>query len=397
MNQSVAGLSSSSRRDFKERVAPAATAAEEHANAVDSEARFPAEAFAAARREGLLGMLVPAELGGLGASYSDVVDTCYMLGRSCASTAMIFAMHQIMVAILLRHGRGSIWHERLLRRIADEQLLMASSTTEGHGGGNLRQSGCAVERDGLRMSLAKSATVVSYGAQADGLLVTARRSPDAAPSDQVLVAFLKDDYQLEAIVGWDALGMRGTCSSGYMLRGSGQIDQVLPIPYPQIHTRTMVPFAHLTWSAVWSGLAAGSVNRARLFFRDVARKSGGQLPPGAAHLTRAILSLRTLRGMVGSAILRYEAIGNKMEELDSLEFQTNINLLKVSASELATATVISSMQACGLTGYRNDTKFSVGRHLRDVLSASVMINNDRILANASEATMMMEVPLTIRD
>jgi acyl-CoA dehydrogenase len=247
------------------------------------------------------------------------------------------------------------------------------------------------------MSLAKSATVVSYGAQADGLLVTARRSPDAASSDQVLVAFLKDDYQLEAIVGWDALGMRGTCSSGYMLRGSGQIDQVLPIPYPQIHTRTMVPFAHLTWSAVWSGLAAGSVNRARLFFRDVARKSGGQLPPGAAHLTRAILSLRTLRGMVGSAILRYETIGNKMEELDSLEFQTNINLLKVSASELATATVISSMQACGLTGYRNDTKFSVGRHLRDVLSASVMINNDRILANASEATMMMEVPLTIRD
>lgn len=397
MNQSVATLIPSVRKDFKDRVEPVAAAAEEHASAVDRDARFPAEAFALARRERLLGMLVPAELGGLGASYSDVVDTCYMLGRSCASTAMVFAMHQIMVAILLRHGRGSIWHERLLRRIADEQLLMASSTTEGHGGGNLRQSGCAVEQDGLRMSLAKSATVVSYGAQADGLLVTARRSPDAAPSDQVLVAFLKDDYQLEAIVGWDALGMRGTCSSGYMLRGSGQIDQVLPIPYPQIHTRTMVPFAHLTWSAVWSGLAAGSVNRARLFFRDVARKSGGQLPPGAAHLTRAILSLRTLRGMVGSAILRYETIGNKMEELDSLEFQTNINLLKVSASELATATVISSMQACGLTGYRNDTKFSVGRHLRDVLSASVMINNDRILANASEATMMMEVPLTIRD
>ena len=60
-----------------------------------------------------------------------------------------------------------------------------------------------------------------------------------------------------------------------------------------------------------------------------------------------------------------------------------MNLLKVTASELAIATVMSAMQACGLSGYRNDGEFSVARHLRDVLSSSVMINNDRILANVA--------------
>ncbi len=53
---------------------------------------------------------------------------------------MIYAMHQIKIACLLRHGRGSAWHQRLLRRICSEQLLLASSTTEGQGGGDVRKS-----------------------------------------------------------------------------------------------------------------------------------------------------------------------------------------------------------------------------------------------------------------
>jgi len=136
------------------------------------------------------------------------------------------------------------------------------------------------------MALEKSATVVSYGAQADAILTTARRSADAPPSDQVLVALVKEDYQLERIVDWDALGMRGTCSTGFMLKAAGEINQVLPETYQTIHTQTMMPVAHLTWSGVWSGIAAGAVERARRFVRSAARHANGQLPPGAAHVAR---------------------------------------------------------------------------------------------------------------
>ena len=80
-----------------------------------------------------------------------------------------------------------------------------------------------------------------------------------------------------------------------------------------------------------------------------------------------------------------------------MEFQAALNLLKVNASELAVATVMSALQASGLSGYRNDGDFSVTRHLRDILSAPIMINNDRILANAATAALLVEVPARLRN
>jgi acyl-CoA dehydrogenase len=301
-----------------------------------------------------------------------------------------------MVAILVRHARNSLWHNRMLRRLAKDQLILASSTTEGRGGGDLRSSVCAVERSGSRIALTKSATVMSYGAHADAILTTARRSEDAASSDQVLVAFMKEDCQLEPIMNWDTLGMRGTCSSGFTLRGSGGIDQVLPDAYEKIQAHTMMPVAHLTWAAVWSGLTAAAVERARRAVRAAARRGVDASGPGAANLTRATMSLRGLRGIVASALQRFETIGTKEDLLESLDFQTAMNLLKVNASEMATATVMSAMQAGGLSGYRNDGEFSVSRHLRDVLSASIMINNERILASAATSSLLMELPRTLR-
>ena len=56
-----------------------------------------------------------------------------------------------------------------------------------------------------------------------------------------------------------------------------------------------------------------------------------------------------------------------------------------------------AMRACGLSGYRNDGDFSVGRQLRDILSSPLMINNDRILANIATASLMSGVPTSLRD
>jgi acyl-CoA dehydrogenase len=383
--------------DLEGRTKIVSAVAAETAAAVDREARFPHEAIAAARSQRLLGIMVPHDLGGEDASLSETVDVCYVLGRACASTAMIYAMHQTKVSLVVRHGRESAWHQHLLRRLCNEQLLLASSTTEGQGGGDVRKSAAAVETQNGRIALVRDATVISYGEHADGIVTTARRAPDAAPSDQVLLVFLKEDYTLDRLVGWDTLGMRGTCSSGFKLRAAGAGDQILPGPYEKMHVRTMLPVAHLTWSGVWAGVAAGAVERARLFVRNATRSSGGQLPPAATHLTRANASLRMLRALVASAVQRFEAAALDDETLESAEFQMSMNLLKVNASELAVATVMSALQASGLTGYRNDGEFSIGRYVRDILSSPIMINNDRILANVATGCMLSAVPASLRD
>ncbi|HUC48877.1 MAG TPA: acyl-CoA dehydrogenase family protein [Xanthobacteraceae bacterium] len=393
-------LSAESGANLRARTERVAGVAAAQAAAVDCESRLPEEAIAAVRTERLLGIAVPKEFGGEGASTAAVADVCYALGRACASTAMIYAMHQTKVACIVRHyrdadGRGSAWHQLLLRRLAGEQLLLASSTTEGQNGGDVRNSAAPIERNGTRIRLERQATVISYGKAADGIVTTARRSADAASSDQVLVAFLKADYTLDRVSGWDAFGMRGTCSEGFRLVASGTSEQILPVGYDKIHVRTMMPVAHLLWSSAWAGIAAAAVTRARDFVRKAMQRSGGTLPPAAAHLTRANASLRALNSLIATSLRRFEAAD--VQALEAIDFQNGMNLLKVNASEFAVGTVMSAMQACGLAGYRNDGDFSIGRHLRDILSSPIMINNDRILANAATAALVSGIPDSLAD
>jgi acyl-CoA dehydrogenase len=385
------------RSSFPQRIAAVTAAAVSEADDVDRGARFPQKAIDAARTQRLLGVQIPQAFGGDGASIFDITDMCYALGRACSSSAMIFAMHQTKVACLVRHGAGSAYHEDLMRRVASEQMLLASSTTEGQNGGNIRFSSAAVEHAGSEISLVRNATVISYGAQADGIVTIARRDNDAAGSDQVLLAITKDDYTLERSVEWETLGMRGTCSAGFELKFKGSSKQIFPEGYDKIHAQTMTPVAHLCWSSAWAGIAAASVARAQAFIRKAARGAGGQMPPGAAHFNAARMKLAKLRAIITANLDNYAAHEHDERALSSIDFQSSINLLKVEASELAVETVMSAMRACGLAGYRNDGDFSVGRLLRDVLSSPIMINNDRILSNIATTSLMSAVPAGLRD
>ena len=120
------------------------------------------------------------ELGGESAQLSDVAEICSLIGQNCASSTMIYAMHNIKVSSLVSHGRDSNWHRGFMQRICEEQLLLASATTEGGIGGDLRNSICAVEIDGDNFKLGKDATVVSYGAHADANPCDSARRPGCA-------------------------------------------------------------------------------------------------------------------------------------------------------------------------------------------------------------------------
>jgi acyl-CoA dehydrogenase len=372
-----------------------AAVAAEHAGKVDAEARFPSEAMAALKAEQLLGIMVPAAFGGEEAGVSEVVDVCFRLGRACSSTAMIYAMHQVKAACVVHHGQDSAWHRGFMQRMLSDQLLLASSTTEGGGGGNVRSSEAPVQQSDGRIVLVRDASVISYGAQADAIVTTARRNAEADASDQVLVVFEKKNYALEKTGSWDTLGMRGTCSSGFSLKAVGASDQIMTVPYGVIHSQSMVPTSHLMWSGVWAGIAAGAVERARKFMRKAQRS--GSLPPGLPHFTKSLASLRALRALIAATLDRYEAIAHDPKALSTIDFQNAINLLKVDASELAVETVMAAMRATGLSGYRNGTDISVGRLLRDILSSPIMINNDRILSSLSASTLLSEIPSSIRD
>jgi acyl-CoA dehydrogenase len=352
-----------------------------NADAVDRDARFPTETIEALRDERALSAFVPTRLGGAGVGFETIATACYELGRRCGASAMVFAMHQIQVVTIARHLEGADWFEEYLAALATEQRLIASVTSEVGTGGDMGRSIAAVTpAAGGTCTFEKQAPTISYGSHADDLFVTLRRTPEAEAGDQVLALARKEQITLEQTGTWDPLGMRGTCSPGYLVRATLGPEQILPTPFSRAMAESMVPVSHILWSQLWLGIATDAFDRARAFVRAAAKNSTGTPPPTALRLSHVMSELSLLRAEVGSALAEFVEVSEEpgRERLSTMACALRFNNLKIAASEQAPRVCQGALGVCGIVGFKNDTPFSVGRHLRDTMSACLMIANERI-------------------
>jgi acyl-CoA dehydrogenase len=141
-----------------------------------------------------------------------------------------------------------------------------------------------------------------------------------------------------------------------------------------------VPVSHILWSHVWLGIATDAFDRARAFVRAAAKQKPGETPPAAVRLSHLLTGLSLLRAQVASALVEFVAASDETgrESLTTLAAALRFNNLKIAASEQAPKICQDAMSVCGIVGYKNDTPFSVGRHLRDTMSAVLMVANERI-------------------
>ena len=165
------------------------------------------------------------------------------------------------------------------------------------------------------------------------------------------------------------------------------MDQILAQPFSDIASHTMVPFSHILWASCWLGIATSAVARARAFVRMQARAKPGTDASAALRLAEVASPLQSMRTNVRPRHPRVRALmGSEhgTDALSSVAFALKMNNLKISASQLVVQIVHQALLICGIVGYKNDSKFAVGRHLRDAHSAALMVGNDRIYAtNAS--------------
>ena len=174
--------------------------------------------------------------------------------------------------------------------------------------------------------------------------------------------------------------MRGTCSPGYVVRAEFPVEQVLPAPFSRAGVESMVPISHILWSHLWLGIATDAFDRARAFVKASAKGRPYIVPPTATRLSHLMSELSLLRAEVSSAMRDFtdSSVGDDREKLSTMAMILRFNNLKIAASEQAPRVCQGAMAVCGIVGYKNDTPFSVGRHLRDTMSASLMVANDRI-------------------
>ncbi|NDJ17855.1 acyl-CoA dehydrogenase family protein [Myxacorys almedinensis] len=174
---------------------------------------FVADNIARLKSSGLVAAGVPAELGGGGASYTDLCAVLRILGRYCSSTALAFSMHthQVMVPTW-RWRNQNAPVDGLLRRVATEQLIMLSS-----GGSDwLQSAGTAVKVEGGFLITARK--VFASGAPVANLLMTSAVYEDPEIGSTVLHFAVPMNAEGVAIEStWQAMGMRGTGSHDVVL------------------------------------------------------------------------------------------------------------------------------------------------------------------------------------
>ncbi len=146
----------------------------------------------------------------------------------------------------------------------------------------------------------------------------------------------------------------------------------------------MLPVSHILWSSVWLGIATAAIDLARRYVQAEARKRPGTTPTAASRLAEVSAVHQSFSDLLRGAIGRFESIEGAPDELSGIGFAVAMNSLKVSSSTLVVDVVRECMLICGLASYLLGTPYSLGRHLRDAMGASLMVNNDRIMGNNAQ-------------
>jgi acyl-CoA dehydrogenase len=356
---------------------------------VDRENRFPTEAVDALRSAGLLALLVPKSLNGIGGRFADACEVAIMLGRECVSTALIWAMHSQQVAIMADHACDQ-WRDAL-DDVAARGALIASATSEPEKGGNLMLARAALQLEGDRLHVDRPSPVVSYGAEADYYLVTMRRSPARPETDVCFVLLSRGDGRVTG--GWNAMGMRGTRSVSMHFEADVPPQRVLATDFRHIVTSTAIPAAHLAWTSAWYGAARGALDRFVTLLRNDAqerRRFASDL--FCSRLADTRLSLDLLESMLRSLMQRYESMRAENAPQAAYEepaWTIALNGLKVAGSRISYSTVDLLIELAGLThGYLADEVLGLERVFRDLRSATLMVNNDHLLQMNAKQMLM---------
>ena len=178
------------------------------AAAHDAEDRFVSENYTALKENRAFSAMVPEELGGGGLPHSEMCRFICEMSHYCSSTALAFSMHQHLIAAAVWNYRRGNPGEKLLRRVAEGELVLVSTGATDWLSSRGVLTPC---EGGFRFSASKR---FASGSPAGDLLITSGRYRDPDAGWQVLhfpLSARAEGVRIED--DWHTLGMRGTGSN----------------------------------------------------------------------------------------------------------------------------------------------------------------------------------------
>jgi alkylation response protein AidB-like acyl-CoA dehydrogenase len=217
----------------------------------------------ALRASGLLGSIVPAELGGLGASWATTLRAVRAIARVDGSVAHVFGFQHLLLATVRLFGTRAQF-ESLARGTIEGRWFWGNAL-------NPLDPRTTLERRGADRVVRGEKSFSSGARDADMLVVSAI---DTTTGKLVVAAVPGDRAGIEARDDWDNMGQRQTDSGSVAFHDVRVEDrEILADPGPLGSTfATLRPLiAQLTLSNVYLGIAQGALATARAVTRDRGR------------------------------------------------------------------------------------------------------------------------------
>jgi len=159
-------------RDFaRKEIAPIAAK-------IDEEARFPSELIEKMGSLGLLGIPIPEEYEGAGASLLSYVIALEEIAYACASTALTLAAHTSLCTIPILHFGTDAQKKRYVPDLASGRKLGAFGLTESQAGSDAGATRTRARKDGRHYVLNGSKLYITNASYASTFVVTARTSEE---------------------------------------------------------------------------------------------------------------------------------------------------------------------------------------------------------------------------
>lgn len=344
----------------------------------DTAGRFSDEAIQSLGDAGLLGLMLPVDVGGAGLGPRTFAAVTATLAEADASVAMVYIMH-ILGTAAVAAARPSATQPLapVLQEIAAGRHLSTLAFSEA---GSRSHFWAPLSRgvrngDGVHIS-AKKSWVTSAG-HVQSYVVSTLAPEGAGPTDSTLYLVAADTSGLSVSGPWNGLGLRANASapitldnchvpSGFQLTDDGEGFPVM--------LNLVLPLFNLGSAAVALGLCRAAVSGTTSHLKNAKFE----------HLGQSLgESLPTLRAQLATMQIDTDGLAARIEDvIDHLETPRETTMLRVleskaAAGEIAISVTSTGMRICG--GAAFSKHLNIERLFRDAHAGAVMAPTGDVL------------------
>jgi len=342
----------------------------------DKEGRFSVEAVAAFGPTGLLGLTLPADVGGAALGPRTFAKVVEMLAQADASVAMVYLMH-VCAAATIAAARPGATVTPILEEIAAGRHLCTLAFSEAGSRSHFWAPLSRGRRNGTGVYLTAKKSWVTSAGHAQSYVVSSLAPEGKGPTDSTLYLVSADAPGLSIAGPWDGLGLRANASAPMSLEEC-EVPSARQLTDDgagfQAMLQVVLPLFNLGSAAVSLGLCRAAVAATATHLKTARFE----------HLGLSLgESLPTLRAQLGTMQIETDGLAARIDDVvDHLERPRDTTILRVleckaAAGDTAIAVTSAAMRVCGGAAFSKHT--SIERLFRDAHAGAVMAPTGDVL------------------